>query len=224
MMAGFFIRFLPMLVSKYFKTSFYINPIFFSIVCSLALLLSSCSVSRDPLRKTALALQRGKLSDDTSYVYSLPYARGSSHLLIQGYFSHYSHKNRVALDFKMKTGTKVYAARGGTVIRKEERHNKGGGNKKYRKEANLLVIEHEDGTRAGYWHLEQNGVLVNVGDTVKQGQLIALSGKTGYAFLPHLHFIIWKNNERGWQQVPTRFRTSKGIKFLRPFRNYKNPK
>ena len=68
------------------------------------------------MRKTAIQLQKGKLTEDTSYVYSLPYGKGASHLLIQGYFSSFSHKNRVALDFKMKSGTEVYAARGGVVI------------------------------------------------------------------------------------------------------------
>ncbi|MEP6846892.1 MAG: M23 family metallopeptidase [Panacibacter sp.] len=168
-------------------------------------------------------MQKGKITEDTSYVYSLPYARGTSHLLIQGYFSSFSHKNRAALDFKMKPGTEVYAARDGIVIRLEEQHDKGGRNKKYRKDANLVVIQHDDGSKAGYWHLQKNGVLVNMGDTVHRGQLIALSGKTGYTFLPHLHFIVWTNKNGGWQQVPTRFQISKGIKYLRPFRKYRNP-
>ena len=87
---------------------------------------------------------------------------------LQGYFSSFSHKSRAALDFKMKHGTKVYAARAGVVIRLDEQHIKGGRNKKYRKDANLVVIQHEDGTKAGYWHLQQNGVLVNIGDTVSK--------------------------------------------------------
>ncbi len=198
---------------------------FFSlfIIFSISLLFfEGCRVSKDPLRKTALLLQKGKITEDTCYVYSLPYAKGTSHLLIQGYFSSFSHKNRAALDFKMKRGTKVYAARSGLVIRLEEQHTKGGRNKKYRKDANLVVIQHDDGSKAGYWHLMQNGVLVDIGDTVEQGQLIALSGKTGYTFLPHLHFIVWTNRNGVWQQLPTRFKTSKGIKYLRPFRRYCN--
>ena len=197
-------------------------PARFQLVFISILLMAGCTISKDPMRKTARLLQRGALKEDTSYIYSLPYAKGTSHLLIQGYFSGFSHKNRAALDFKMKKGTPVYASRGGVVIRLEEQHSKGGRNKKYRKEANLVIIQHHDGTRAGYWHLQQNGVLVNIGDTVEQGQLIALSGKTGYTFLPHLHFIVWTNNNGSWQQVPTRFATSAGIKYLRPFRRYYN--
>lgn len=193
------------------------------ILLVLVLFSTGCYVSKDPLRNEALLLQKGKIKDDTSYVYSLPYKKGTSHILIQGYFSSFSHKNRAALDFKMKKATEVYAARAGIVIRLEEKNSQGGRNKRYRKYANLVVIQHDDGTKAGYWHLQQNDVLVNLGDTVKQGQLIALSGKTGYTFLPHLHFIVWTNKNGGWQQVPTRFLTSRGIKYLRPLRSYRNP-
>lgn len=187
----------------------------------LSLFLAGCAVSKNPLRKEVRLLQRGIITDDSSYVYALPYENNTSHLLIQGYFGHFSHKERAALDFKMKRGTKILAAREGIVVRVKEDGNKGGWNRKYRPYGNNIVIQHADGTRAGYWHLQYNGALVNVGDTIKKGQVIALSGKTGYTALPHLHFLVWTFNSRGdWQQVPTRFQTSKGIKYLRPMRKY----
>lgn len=194
------------------------------IILFLVLALAACSVSKNPLRKQVKLYQRGILWDDTSYVYNLPFEQGKTYFLIQGYFSHFSHKERAALDFKMKRGTKVCAAREGVVVRVKEDGNRGGWNKKYRPFGNNIVIQHTDGSRAGYWHLQFQGALVQVGDTVRKGQVIGLSGKTGYAALPHLHFLVWRFDEKGdWQQVPTRFQTSKGIKYLRSFKRYRRP-
>jgi murein DD-endopeptidase MepM/ murein hydrolase activator NlpD len=187
----------------------------------LLLVVTGCAVSNNPQRRQFLQLQKGKIKEDTSYLYSLPYNKNETHRLVQGYFSHFSHKERAALDFKMKRGTPVLAARGGVVVRVKEDGNKGGWNKKYRPYGNVIVIEHSDGSRAGYWHLQFNGALVNVGDTVIQGQHIGYSGKTGYTLFPHLHFLVWRFNNNQWQQVATRFTTSKGNLYLRPFRRYR---
>lgn len=193
------------------------------IAAALLFLLAGCSVSNNPLRKELKLLQKGQLKDDSSFVYHLPYEENKTHVLVQGYFSNYTHKHRAALDFKMKRGTKICAVRDGIVVRLKEDGNKGGSNSKYRSFGNFVVIQHADSSRTGYWHLQFNGVLVNVGDTVKQGQVIGLSGKTGYTYFPHLHFIIWSSDKKnGWQQIGSRFQTNKGIRYLRPFRFYRN--
>lgn len=189
-----------------------IRAILFIFFC---VLLLGCAVSNNPLRKEIKQLQKGIIKDDTSFVYQLPYETTRSHLLVQGYFGKFSHKERAALDFKMKRGTNILAARDGIVTRVKEDGDKGGWNPKYRQYGNNIIIQHSDNSRSGYWHLEKNGALVNVGDTVKQGQVIGLSGKTGYTAFPHLHFIVWRSDGRGqWQMIPTRFKTKKGIKYL----------
>ena len=186
-------------------------------------LLAACTVSKNPQHAALKQLQKRKINDDSSFIYHLPYEENKTHLLVQGYFSNYTHKNRAALDFKMKKGTKVCAARAGVVVRLKEDGEKGGSNIKYRPLGNFVVIQHEDSSRTGYWHLQFNGVLVNIGDTVKQGQVIGLSGRTGYTYFPHLHFIVWRYNKKGdWQQIGTRFKSNKGIRYLRPFRFYRN--
>lgn len=186
-------------------------------------LFFSCSVSNNPLRKEIKGLQKGTIKDDTSYVYALPYEAGTKHRIIQGYFGPFSHKERAALDFKMKRGTKILAAREGVVVRVKEDGDRGGWNKKYRPYGNNIVIQHPDGSRSGYWHLQFNGALVSVGDTVQKGQVIALSGKTGYTATPHLHFLVWRSSGGQWQQVATRFQTSNGIKYLRGWKKYQSP-
>ena len=186
-------------------------------------LLTACSVSNRPLRKQIKGLQKGIIKDDTSYVYSLPYEEGRSFLIVQGYYGIFSHQNRAALDFKMNKGTKICAARSGVVMRVKENSDRGGISKKYRSDGNNIVIQHADGSRAGYWHLRKDGALVKAGDTVRQGQVIGLSGKTGYAATAHLHFLVWTYDEvRKWRPVATRFQTSKGVKYLRAWRRYRN--
>ncbi len=190
----------------------------------LLLTLAACRVSQNPLRRETRLLQRGRIRDDSSFVYDLPYQAGRSHWLVQGYFSHFSHRERAALDFRMKKGTPVCAARGGVVVRLKEDGTRGGWSRRFRPDGNFVVIQHEDGTRAGYWHLQHNGVQVQLGDTVRRGQVIAYSGRTGYAAFPHLHFLVWNIDSQGhWSQVPTRFRTCRGNQYLRPLKWYRHP-
>ena len=191
-------------------------------VIFFAFLFTGCSASKNPMRKQVKLLQKGIIKDDTSYVYALPYEEGKTFRVIQGYFSHYTHKRRAALDFNMKRGTNITAAREGVVVRVKEDGTLGGLNGKYRAHGNNIVIQHTDGSRAGYWHLQHDGALVNVGDSVKKGQVIALSGRTGFALTPHLHFLVWNSSGGQWKQVATRFQTSKGIKYLRSWKKYKN--
>ncbi len=194
-----------------------------SLLVLLIAVLTGCYVSKNPLRDELKSLQKGKVTEDTSYVYALPYEKGKKYCMLQGYFSPFTHKERAALDFKMKRGTKICAARDGVVVRLKEDGDRGGLKRKYRAYGNYVIIQHEDSSRAGYWHLQKDGVLVNIGDTVRKGQVIALSGKTGYSAIPHLHFLVWSSdNRRQWRQVGTRFQTSKGIKYLRPLRKYRN--
>ena len=199
---------------------FLFNGIIFLLA---ALVLAGCAASTNPQRAVVKKLVKGKIPDDTSYVYTLPYESGKSYRMIQGYFSRLSHKERAAIDFKMKRGSKISAARSGVVTRVKEDGEKGGLNRKYRSEGNFIIIEHEDGSRAGYWHLQKDGALVNVGDTVQQGQVIALSGKTGYAAMPHLHFLVWGPRNGQWVSIATRFETKKGPRYLRWWRKYKKP-
>ena len=167
-----------------------------------AVFVSSCTVSNNPMRREVRLLQKGITREDTSYIYALPYEEGKSYYMVQGYFSSFTHKERAALDFKMKRGSKICAAREGVVIRIKEDGDRGGLKRKYRAYGNYIIIQHADSSRAGYWHIQKDGALVNVGDTVKKGQAIALCGKTGYSFMPHLHFLVWStDSKRQWRQV-----------------------
>ncbi|MFE4670419.1 M23 family metallopeptidase [Streptomyces sp. NPDC056716] len=107
-------------------------------------------------------------------------------------------------DFAVPTGTQVYAAHGGTVV-------KAGGNGAGDGPAygNAIVIKHGSGTYSQYAHLSQ--VNVKVGQIVKTGQKIALSGNTGNSSGPHLHFEIRQSANYGSAIDPVSFLRAKGL-------------
>ena len=169
-------------------------------------------------------LKNGKFKEDNSYIYSLPFKTEKKIFLIQGYESAFSHKGEKALDFKVKKGTTICAARSGVVIGLREDSDKGGLKDKNLSDGNYISIRHNDESVAYYWHLQKDGVLVNIGDTVQTGQPIGLSGNTGYSAFPHLHFEVQGYDASGkYGQLPTRFYTQKGVRYLRPGKFYKTP-
>ncbi|HLU07618.1 MAG TPA: M23 family metallopeptidase [Woeseiaceae bacterium] len=151
---------------------------------------------------------------DDSYVYRLPYASGKSFRVLQGFGSRFSHTGleQFAIDFRMPEGTPVHAARGGLVARTEESNDKGCWEDGCGKYANFIVVLHDDGTTGEYYHLQQNGVLVDTGDRVEAGQMIGLSGNTGHTTMPHLHFAVYRAADWGTtQSIPVRFASADGI-------------
>lgn len=163
-------------------------------------------------------LKGGRVKNDTSYVYWLPFMPGKKFLLVQAANSHMSHTNELSLDFKMKKGSQICAAREGIVIAVKKDSDKGGLKDEFLSQGNHVIIQHNDGSIAQYWHLDTDGAYVKPGDTVQKGQLIGLSGNTGYTAFPHLHFQV-KNKEG--KQILTRFLTRRGIIYLRPAKWYK---
>ena len=128
------------------------------------------------------------------YRYALPFRKGKTVNVIQGFggkFSHKTDKSRFAVDLDLAIGDTVYAARPGVVIRVREDFTERGGRDMIDK-ANLINVLHEDGTIAAYVHLDHNGALVEVGEQVELGQPIGISGFTGFTTTPHLHFVVRK--------------------------------
>ena len=151
---------------------------------------------------------------DEQLTYMLPYESGRSYRVLQGFGSRFSHTGieQFAVDFKMSEGTPVHAARGGLVARTVESNSVGCWRDECAGRANFIVILHDDETTGEYYHLKKDGVLVQVGDVVKAGQKIGLSGNTGHSALPHLHFGVYRAMERGKEQsIPFRFLSADGI-------------
>ena len=194
---------------------------FFLLMCPLAIISFSCA--HDQYSQYSVSeLKNGKFRSDSSYIYSLPFENKKNVFLIQGYESMFSHKGEKALDFKVRMGTKVCAARDGIVISMRKDSGKGGLKPENLSDGNYVAVQHSDGSVAYYWHLEKDGVVVNVGDTIGTGQWIGLSGNTGYSAFPHLHFEVQGYDASGnYRQLATRFYTNKGVIYLRPGEFYR---
>jgi murein DD-endopeptidase MepM/ murein hydrolase activator NlpD len=158
-----------------------------------------------------------------TYIYDLPFGKGTRHKVIQGYGGRFSHKDKAALDFGMAEGTPVHAAREGIIYSFKDDSNEGGPFAKNEKKANYIIIKHSDGSFGCYWHLQKNGVLVKKG-IVAKGELIGYSGSTGFVLRPHLHFTVKRIlNYKKDSFVRTKFRTSKGIEILEKGKTYERP-
>jgi murein DD-endopeptidase MepM/ murein hydrolase activator NlpD len=91
-------------------------------------------------------------------------------------------KDHKGIDYGAAEGTEVKAVDDGKVVRVKV--NEGGITKGY---GLYIIIDHGDGQTL-YAHLKEGSARVSVGNNVKQGQIIALSGNTGSSTGPHLHF------------------------------------
>ena len=61
---------------------------------------------------------------------------------------------------------------------------------------NAVIIDHGFGRTCWYWHFKQWSIDVMVGDTVKAGQQLGLTGSSGFSNWPHLHFEVYDNQVR----------------------------
>ena len=98
------------------------------------------------------------------------------------------------MDFAGKPGSQVISVANGIVTWSGKRWGYG----------NLVEISHGNGYKTRYGHNQD--LLVEVGDTVKKGDPIALMGSTGRSTGPHVHFEVLLNDR---QIDPIRFVQSK---------------
>ncbi len=144
---------------------------------------------------------------DYQHVYRLPYPSGESYLVGQGPGGSTTHfgDSVEAVDWDMPEGTSVLAARAGLVADVESQFR---GRSTENKDigGNYVFISHDDGTIGEYFHLRFNGVKVEMGQRVEEGELLGYSGNTGYTNGPHLHFMVYKAvNGHRRKSIPLKF-------------------
>lgn len=147
---------------------------------------------------------------DNSYQYDLPFKKGASFKVIQGYNGSFSHENQNALDFDLPEGTEVLAAREGKVVKVVQHNNQSCPTQDCVQYNNYITILHADGSFANYLHIKNNGSTVKEGDVVKKGDVIAHSGNVGWTTRPHLHFVCFLGAFEKWNTIPTKFRINQG--------------
>lgn len=101
--------------------------------------------------------------------------------------------NHQGIDIGASSGSNIVASASGTVVISTYSYSAG----------NYIMINHGNGVYTVYMHCSK--LLASVGDKVKQGEVIAKVGSTGYSTGPHLHFGVRVNG-----------------KYVNP-RNYVNP-
>ncbi len=118
---------------------------------------------------------------------------------------HKTHSSmRHCVDFALPIGTPIRAVADGIVIEKKSRFSKAYTNPsyKYRARTNYITIRHNDGWSSYYVHLKWRSVRVKIGQKVRRGQIIALSGDTGFTTYPHLHFGLY---DEKYRNMPAKF-------------------
>ncbi|MBQ7612498.1 MAG: M23 family metallopeptidase [Spirochaetaceae bacterium] len=129
-------------------------------------ILTSCNLSAPAYgKKFIVPTQSKRITSEFAEKRTLVYNTGR-----KGSETHWG------VDFGIPANSEVICPADGTVVFADDRIVTGGS----------LIIEHAPGVYTLFYHLNKN--LKSVGDTVKAGEIVALSGNTGFSTGPHLHW------------------------------------
>lgn len=186
---------------------------------ALLLLLSQCTTdeprdTKRPGSKNTVDTSSSGSCGDAQYDnwetsrYVLPYPVGTQYSVnlshCGGSYHSEGQPDQYAIDFVMPIGTEVTASRDGQVVFVEESGENGSFPN------NVVIVQHSDGSYTQYMHLTKDGAEVTVGEFVSQGDPIGLSGNTGLAGYPHLHFVATKKGsfKYPYDSFPTTFKNT----------------
>lgn len=163
-----------------------------TVVKSFAQLLNEISSLESSLKHEENQLQvleslnLGHHIENTRYLSGRPITKGwlSSYYGMRKDPFHGKPAMHKGIDFAGKEDGDIIATASGVVSWADERYGYG----------QLIEINHGDGLKTRYGH--NKTLLVNVGDVVTKGQVIARMGSTGRSTGPHVHYEILLNNKQ----------------------------
>lgn len=163
------------------------------IFLTLSFINHKCEKQKDPDINPLCCMERFSGQDSHIQDYVLPFPTDKKYVLSQTCCNpDGGHINQLAYDFAVYMGDTVCCMRSG-IVRELREDQPDDGGAITASNHNFIMIEHDDGTVAFYAHLMQEGVLVDVGSYVEQGQKIALSGNSGNTLnFPHLHVGLYE--------------------------------
>ncbi|MEU8509292.1 peptidoglycan DD-metalloendopeptidase family protein [Streptomyces brevispora] len=156
---------------------------------------SSSSSSSDAQASNGTSAQAAQ-STGSGYVHPVP---GNHTTAYRASGASWSSGSHTGIDFPVSTGTSVKSISSGTVVT-------AGWGGAY---GNEVVVKHADGHYSQYGHM--SSLSVSAGQTVSAGQQVGLSGATGNATGPHLHFEIRTGPSYGSDIDPIAYLASHGI-------------
>jgi len=128
--------------------------------------------------------------------YRLPWTHGTSMQLTQdcndSCCADHVGNDEYAWDFANGASFTVRAARAGTITHLKLSSTTGCATTACSADANLIAVDHGDGTQAVYLHFTGMSAAPGIacGASVAQGQALAMSGTTGHSTGIHLHFQV----------------------------------
>ena len=129
-------------------------------------------------------------NDNQNKMKHIPAIKPTKGIILSGYGMRFHpmlkyRRMHEGLDFRANVGDEIYATGDGVVKLARRKGTYG----------QLVIIDHGYGYETRYAHLSAFGKGIKPGAKVKRGDVIGLSGSSGLAEGPHLHYEVYKNNK-----------------------------
>lgn len=160
----------------------------FAIMLGDSTLINKSEIEKDTIRKKS-PLEGNLFGVVIKLINNLYFDQNGNITFIKpsvGYISqkYDPERGHFGVDYVMKENSPIFCAAGGFVVFASYTPDYG----------NTIIVSHKDNYLTKYMHC--SALLKKEGDTIMQGELIALSGNSGTESSgPHLHFEVWKDGK-----------------------------